>query len=115
MEKNHKSQLKIGVTLMLISALFTSSGQLLWKLAEGTFGWFLILGFVFYGLGALLMITAFGFGELSKLHPVLCTSYIIALVLGFFVLGEPITVLKVAAIVLILVGVIFITGALEHD
>ena len=115
MEKHEKNQFKIGVLLMLFSAVCTSSGQLLWKLSESRLGWFLFLGFVFYGLGALMMIVAFHFGELSKLHPILCTSYIIALVLGFFVLGEPVTWLKITAILFILTGVIFITGAFQHD
>lgn len=114
-EELRKNRFTIGVMLMLSSAVCTSIGQLFWKLSESRLGWFLFLGFLLYGLGAVLMIAAFQFGELSKLHPILCTSYIIALFLGFFVLEEPVTWMKIIAILFILAGVVFITGAISHD
>lgn len=96
-----------GILLILLSALFTSSGQLMWKL--GTVHIFLILiGFVLYGIGALLMIGAFRFGEISVLHPMLSVSYILSLVLGAIVLKETITIHKIIGIVLIIIGMIFL-------
>ena len=62
LEKNKK-----GILLMIISSIVVCIGQLLWKL--GTNGDLTLLGggFLLYGLGALLMITAYKFG-LSLIH-----------------------------------------------
>ena len=59
-KKNYK-----GVILIVIASLFTSIGQLLWKLSLGNINIQMISGFMFYGLGAILMIIAFRFGSLS--------------------------------------------------
>ena len=48
--------------------------------------------------------------ELSKAYPMTSLAYIFTLFLGFFFLGETITLIKVAGISLIIVGVILLTG-----
>ena len=106
MKKN--SQLKIGIVLILLSALTTCSGQLCWKLgavyAEFTIALYLI-GFVLYGVGALLMTIAFRFGEMSVLHPMLSVGFVGSLFLGNIFLQENITIKKVIGILAILVGI----------
>ncbi len=81
--KDH-TQLKAVLTMVLCT-IFTASGQILWKLGVGALSFanlwtFLnlpfILGFVSYGIGAALMITAFRKGELSILYPIVATSYV---------------------------------------
>ena len=74
----NKDRLSVGIALMLTSALLTCTGQLCWKLSalrEPPL-LFLLAGFGLYGLGALLMMAAMRFGELSVLHPMLGAGYV---------------------------------------
>ncbi len=80
----HHTQLK-AIFLMILCTLFTSSGQILWKWGMKSIIFtqpltFLnvsfLLGFVSYGLGAVLMIFAFQRGELSLIYPVAATSFV---------------------------------------
>lgn len=107
-----KSQLKVGIALIVTSAIMTCSGQLCWKLGavyiEYTIGFYL-LGFLMYGMGALLMTIAFRFGEMSVLHPMLSVGFVGSLFLGSIFLNENITVRKFAGILLILVGICFLS------
>lgn len=107
-----KNQLKIGIVLILTSALMTCSGQLCWKLGaihtEYTLAFYLV-GFVLYGMGALLMMVAFRFGEMSVLHPMLSVGFIGSLFLGGIFLNEDITIKKIAGILFILVGICFLS------
>ncbi|KQY87483.1 hypothetical protein ASD24_06400 [Paenibacillus sp. Root52] len=93
-----------GKLLMLISAFLTATGQLFWK--WGLTDWFFLgAGFLCYGLGAILMIKAFALEKLSVAYPLMCASYIFALIYGYLLLGEDITVQKLAAVVLLGIGV----------
>lgn len=104
-EKNKK-----GVIIMIFAAVFACLGQLLWKLSVTDGVLYLLAGFVLYAVGALLMLTAYRFGSVSVLQPMLSTNYVLSAVLGFAVLKEPMTVLKAAGIVIITFGVILIGG-----
>lgn len=104
---------KKGILLMLLSSLFVCVGQLLWKLSDGGLSLYLIVGFLCYGTGALVMLIAYRFGSLSVLHPMLSMSYVFSTVLGIVVLGEAVGPMRIIAILLILVGVIFIGGGDE--
>lgn len=99
-----------GILLMLVSAIFTSIGQLFWKLSFGELNGFLILGFFCYGAGALLMIVALKFGSLSVIHPVLCSSYVFVIILGYCFLNESISLIKLVGILTVSAGVILIGG-----
>ena len=76
---------KRAMALMVVCTIFTSLGQIFWKLGVNKYisGNILsllnipfIFGFVAYGLGALLMLIAFRRGELSVLYPIVATSYV---------------------------------------
>lgn len=76
---------KRAMILMVLCTLFTSLGQILWKLGVNQidfskvvtyFNIPFLLGFVAYSLGAVLMIIAFRRGELSVLYPIVATSYV---------------------------------------
>lgn len=104
---------KKGIVLMLISSLFVCIGQLFWKLyAEGNII-FLLLGFGFYGIGALIMIYAYKFGSLSVLQPMLSANYIFTIILATTILNEQITLTKVIGILVVILGVILIGGGDE--
>lgn len=101
---------KKGILLMVVSSLFACVGQLLWKLS-GAYGlWIMLLGFVCYGIGAVLMLIAYRFGKLSVLQPMLSLNYVLSLFLGAAVLHEPLTVLKFIGVLVIVSGVILIAG-----
>ncbi|SNZ04609.1 EamA-like transporter family protein [Terribacillus aidingensis] len=101
---------KLGLVFILLSAAFTSVGQLLWKIADGEINLPLLIGCVCYGAGAITMITAFRFGKLSVLHPLLSLGYVFALFMGAFFLEEHISLMHIGGTALIIVGAILIGG-----
>ena len=104
-----RNSLYKGIAIMLCSSLLTCTGQLCWKLSAGQNTMlFLLAGFGLYGCGALLMITALRYGDLSKLHPLLSAGYILSVILGAAVLGEPVTGWKILGIAMIIAGLILI-------
>lgn len=105
-----------GIALMLLSAATACVGQLLWKLAARSDSLVLVvLGLALYGGGALLMIIALKFGELSVLHPMMSAGYVLSLVLGALVLDEHITFLRIAGVAVIIVGLIFLSSSGGED
>ncbi|MFB9328452.1 EamA family transporter [Paenibacillus aurantiacus] len=93
-----------GKWLMMVSAFMTATGQLFWKWGTSDF-LYLGLGFLCYGIGAVLMLKAFALEKLSVAYPLMCISYAVALVYGDLFLGEDLTWKKTAAIALLGVGV----------
>ena len=113
--KNDKSLYK-GIALMLLSAATACVGQLLWKLAARNNSLLLVtIGLALYGCGALLMIIALKFGELSVLHPMMSAGYVLSLVLGALVLNEHITALRVVGVAVIIVGLVFLSSSERED
>lgn len=100
-----------GIIIMLSASLLTCLGQLSWKLAAER-GLLLVAGgFLLYGCGALLMIVALRFGELSVLHPMLSAGYVLSLLLGALVLHEKVTAMKIAGVAVIILGLILISSS----
>lgn len=104
-----------GIKIMLFSSLLTCIGQLIWKLAafqSHTFVFiYCLTGLGLYGIGALLMLIAFQFGELSILQPILSFGYIVSIFLALVVLKEPITIKKVLGVLLISTGIVLLSRA----
>jgi len=78
-------QIHKAIFLVILCTLFTSSGQIFWKLGLGKINFNnvvsvinlpFVLGFVAYGIGLMLMLMAFKKGELSVLYPIIATSYV---------------------------------------
>ena len=101
---------RIGILLMTISSICACVGQLLWKLSDGNINFLLITGFIFYGVGALIMLIAYKFGSLSVLQPILSLNYALSIILAYFFLNEPITTTRVIGILIIMLGAILIGG-----
>lgn len=104
-EKNKK-----GIEIMLFSAICACVGQMLWKMSATDGVSVALIGFCFYGLGALLMIIAYRFGKLSVLQPIQSINYVISIILGYIIFSEPINIAKLFAVVLIVIGVVLIAG-----
>lgn len=100
---------KVGICIMFMAANLACVGQLFWKLSATKFE-LLLVGFILYGLGAMLMLFAYRFGSVSVLQPVLATNYVLSIILGFLILGEQISINKIVGIVVVTVGVFFIAG-----
>jgi drug/metabolite transporter (DMT)-like permease len=107
--KSFKQNYK-GILLMAAASLCTAFGQMFWKLSLGEISLNLIVGFALYGIGAVLMIVAFKFGAFSVIHPMLCLSYVFVIFIGVFIIGESINAFTILAIILIMIGVVFIGG-----
>lgn len=103
-----------GILLMLCSSICVCVGQLLWKLSAEYGVWWMLFGFGFYGIGALIMLIAYRFGSLSVLQPMLSMNYVLSIGLGAVVLKENITILKVIGVLIIIAGVILIGGGDEE-
>lgn len=99
---------------MLVSSLCVCIGQLLWKMSADMGIVVMLAGFLFYGIGALVMIVAYRFGKLSVLQPMLSLNYVLSIILAALVLKESITVLKCIGVMVIIVGVVLIAGGDEE-
>ncbi|ADL50132.1 EamA family transporter [Clostridium cellulovorans] len=110
MEKMYKSfnQNKIGILIITISAIFTAFGQYFWKISDGKSLLFLFIGFTLYGLGAVTMILAFKHGSFSVIHPMMSLGYVFALLIGYRLLSEHISLGKILGTIFIFIGVVFI-------
>lgn len=105
-----------GIALILLSAGMACTGQLLWKLAARSESLLLVAaGLALYGGGALLMIIALKYGELSVLHPMMSAGYVLSLVLGALVLNEHVTVPRIIGVAVIIVGLIFLSSSEGKD
>ena len=101
---------KKGIILMLLSSLLASVGQLFWKMSVENGMLLLLVGFMLYGLGAIVMILAYRFGKLSVLQPIVSSSYVWSVALANIVLKENISVMKIIGVLLIISGVVFVAG-----
>ena len=70
--------------------------------------WHLIGGVACYGLSLLFWLYVLSQLELGKAYPMVSLGYVFTLLLGHFVLGEPVGLCRVAGILLIMAGVFFV-------
>ena len=101
---------KKGIILMIISSVCACIGQMLWKMSADKGLIYMIVGFGFYGVGALVMIIAYRYGKLSVLQPMLSLNYVLSIVLAAKVLGEKVGFVKCIGVLVIIAGVIMIAG-----
>lgn len=104
---------RTGILLMLISSICACVGQLFWKLSAEQGIWVALAGFLFYGMGALIMLIAYRFGSLSVLQPMLSMNYVLSILLGALILKEAVTIRKVIGVLVIMAGVVLIGGGDE--
>ena len=102
---------KYGIVLMILSSICVCIGQLLWKIStsQGNLS-LLLIGFLLYGVGAIIMIVAYKFGSLSVLQPMLSLNYVMSIILAYIVLNEAVTLIKIIGVFIIMIGVILIGG-----
>ena len=85
-------------------AWFKAQPATLWKLVLGS-------GLVAGAGGMVCFYTALSLGEVSRVKPVaFCIAPAVAVLLGYVVLHEPMTIRKGVAVAMILSGVVLLTG-----
>ena len=103
-----------GILLMVFCTIFTTIGQVMFKITSDSIQYSLfslitnvpfILGLISYGVGALLLITALKYGELSVLYPIVSLTFIWVVIASAIMFAEPITTIKVFGIGSIILGV----------
>jgi drug/metabolite transporter (DMT)-like permease len=103
-----------AITLVIICTLFSALGQLFYKLSAASFefnivklitNYNLILGLLFYFIGAILLVFALKFGQLSTVYPFISITFIWVFILGVLLLGELISPFKVLGTLTIIGGV----------
>ena len=103
------------VLLMVICTLFTSLGQLFYKIASKKFelnivalitNWPLITGLFFYFIGAVILIIVLKHANLSFAFPLIALSFVWVFLFGVFFFKEPVTLWKVLGTLIIIIGVI---------
>jgi|WetSurMetagenome_2_1015567.scaffolds.fasta_scaffold977146_2 drug/metabolite transporter (DMT)-like permease len=103
-----------AILLIVLCTLLTSGGQLLLKMGTAKLdlsiagfiqNFPLLLGCILYGLGAIIMIIALKYGELSVLAPIIALSFIWVMFLSTFFLHEHVSPLNWIGVIFILFGV----------
>jgi uncharacterized membrane protein len=109
---------------LIISTLLAAAGQVTWRLGLkniGTFdsydintlfhvftNWQVDLGLVLYGLSTLFWLSALSKKELSYVYPFVAGTYLLVLVLSYFVLKENFGLERVIGAALVLTGLVII-------
>jgi drug/metabolite transporter (DMT)-like permease len=109
---------KSAILIMILCTFFASTAHLLLKSGAVKINageWMsylnlqLLLGLVFLGIGAILMVLAFKHGELSILFPILSTGYIwVSLLSPIFFPNDSMNIWKWVGVILILLAVSFL-------
>ena len=114
-----KGDLKL-IIVMIVCTMFTSAGQIFFKLASKNFAldiiklitnYWLIIGAVLYLIGALLMVYALKFGNLSTVYPFIALSFIWVFLLSLVIFSEKATAFKIIGTISIIIGVVMIAGS----
>lgn len=100
----------LAIFLMVLCTLFTSVAQVFYKigalrLPELFTNYHILIGLVLYGLGALVLVTAFKFGEVTLLYPIIATSYIWVSILSWIIFSETMGIFKLIGIASIIAGI----------
>ena len=108
-----KKNNKLAIILVIICTIFTSVGQILMKIGTANTGSIieiitnipLILGFVSYGIGAVLLIVSLKYGELSLVYPFIALSFIWVSIASIYLFNENVSIINWLGLTAILLGV----------
>jgi len=119
MEKEELEKSRTSVKsffLIIVCTLFTSIGQIFFKLGSETAfldlslltNYNLMIGLVLYASGAFLLIIALKGGELSVLYPVIATSYIWVSLIAKFYFNENLSLFNIIGVAFVMIGISFV-------
>ncbi|MEK6964139.1 MAG: hypothetical protein AABX70_06950 [Nanoarchaeota archaeon] len=124
MKSKPKRTETFAIFITLVCTLLTALGQLLlkWGSAKLEFSfwalitnYYLIGGCIVYGVGAVLLIVALKYGELSTLYPLVALGFVWVMSLSIYFLHEQVSLLNWAGVACILVGVSSMGWGANHD
>lgn len=106
----------ISILLGAVAQYFLKMGMTNWTLKGSVVemlrllfhNYYLWSGILCYGVSMLFWLYVLSRMELSKAYPMVSLGYVITLLIGYFLLNEPLNVPKVVGILLIVAGVCFI-------
>ncbi|MBD3366639.1 MAG: EamA family transporter [Candidatus Eisenbacteria bacterium] len=115
-----------GVPLILMAVLLGATGQVIMKKGMQIYGevsavnvWSqlfrilsvpqVLLGFVCYGVSAVLWIAVVSNVDLSLAYPMVSLAYVVVFLASWLFLGEQISALRIAGLVIIVAGVLVIS------
>lgn len=99
--------LKLGVSSPAFQQRLVggAGGELVWAaLGSG----FVVGGIVLYGLAAVFWMLVLAHADLSLVYPFVGLGFVLIMLLGWAVLGEPLNAAKLVGTLLIAVGVVFV-------
>ncbi|MBR9677267.1 hypothetical protein GOV04_03935 [Candidatus Woesearchaeota archaeon] len=109
---------KQALLFVVITTFFTTTGQFFWKKGADLsvngagfliYNYWSVIGFFLYAFGALFLILALRLDNLSKVFPVVATSYVWVVFLSpLFFAGENYTLFKSVGAIMVLFGVIMV-------
>ena len=98
--------LKAGVT-ELRAGLLTGAPGILQSFIAFASNRFLILGFMLYGLGAIVWLSVLAKWDVSKAYPIVGLGFLMSAAVGF-AMGEPVTLFRLFGVLLIVTGVLVV-------
>jgi multidrug transporter EmrE-like cation transporter len=107
-----------SILLVLLAALIGSFGAVFLKMGAAPlknglryiFNWKLIVGVTLYVGSSIPFVLGLKHGELSVLYPMVSASYVCAMFWSRLFFNEPITRVKIGALVMILAGLVCISS-----
>jgi uncharacterized membrane protein len=111
------------IVIIITGLIFASMGQLLWKIGMNQIGpiselnlsllnigfnIYVIAGLICYGIGALFWLIALSQKELSYVYPFIALTFVMVLMLSYFLLGESMGIYKLLGTAIIIIGIICI-------
>jgi drug/metabolite transporter (DMT)-like permease len=105
------------ILLVVLCTLFTASAQFFMKRGSSTLklnllsiltNYNIIIGLLFYSIGAVIMIYAFKNADLSTVYPLLSLSFLWVMLLSITVLKERVLAVEYLGMILIVSGIVFI-------
>ena len=94
--------LKVGVSSI------PANGTLLIKASHAISSWAIWGGLLCYGLSLVLWLYVLSMMDLSKAYPLVSLGYVFTLMIGYFILNEPVNIYRVIGVTMIMMGVIFV-------
>ncbi len=115
-----------GIPLILLAVMLGATGQIIMKKGMMIYGevsagsvWSqlvpilkvpqVLIGFLCYGISAVLWIAVVSNVDLSLAYPMVSLAYVIVFLASWLLLGEHISALRVAGLVIIIAGVLVIS------
>lgn len=99
-----------AITLMVICTFLTSIAQIFYKigamrLPEIITNYPIFIGILLYSIGAVVLVVALKFGEVTVLYPIIATSFIWVNILSWIVFSEALNITKWIGIIMIVAGI----------